>query len=69
MQKEYRKRAKKKMAQAKEEGNAFMEQLYNGQQLAFKIVANSVSLHIYKCIFCLLHQPVFKLSTAHKVFG
>lgn len=37
VQKEFRKRAKKKMAQAKADGDAFMEQIFDGQQRAFKV--------------------------------
>lgn len=37
----FRKAAKKKMADAKARGDSFAASLYNGQQLAFKIVMNS----------------------------
>jgi len=38
----FRKVAKKQQAQAKDRGDAFMESLYNGKQLAYKVSMNSV---------------------------
>lgn len=42
----FRKAAKKKMADAKARGDSFAASLFNGQQLAFKIVMNSA----YGCV-------------------
>jgi DNA polymerase delta subunit 1 len=38
----FRKKAKKQQAEAKARGDAFMESLYNGKQLAYKVSMNSV---------------------------
>ena len=39
---EFRKQAKRNMARAKERGDVFMESVYNGSQLAYKVSMNSV---------------------------
>lgn len=60
MQKEFRKRAKKKMAEAKAAGDSFMEQTFNAQQLAYKVSYRFANAVIVRCIFklCLYYMQV-----------